>query len=79
LDELVADSSLEILRVNNHLIVDRILNRIHEHETLDDLDVNEVFSRCLDSFKVPVTERPEITRSYSEIINALHEDDVNAG
>ncbi len=78
LDEFIEDSSLEILRVNNHRIIDKILHPVHEHETLDDLDLNEVFSRCLDNFKIPAEERSEITRSYNEIINALHEDDVNA-
>ncbi len=76
LEALIENSSLEILRINNHRVIDRILNRTHEHESLEDLDLNQVFCRCLESFKVAEEERPEITRTYNEIIQVLREDDI---
>lgn len=78
LDALIDGSTMEIRRISNKQMVDRVINRIHENETLDDLDVNDVFDRCLDAFDVPVENRPGITQSYHEIIKSLYEEDVNA-
>lgn len=76
-DESLEESCMEVRRIKNRQIFDRALNRIDENETLDDLDVNDVFRRCLDTFQVAAAERPEITRSYNEIIESLYEDDIN--
>lgn len=77
LSAIIADSSMEILRIKNKPIIDRVLNSVQENETLDDLDVNDVFVRCLDSFEVPTADRAELKESYSEIIKSLHEEDIN--
>jgi len=77
LDEVVADSAMEIRRIKNRCIMDRILNRAGEDETLDDLDAGDVFTRCLDACEVPDEDREELTVSYNEIIKSLHEEDVN--
>ena len=78
LDEAVVDSSMEIRRIKNKRIIDRIISAIHEEETLDDLDVHDVFERCLDTFDVPPEDRPEMIASYNEIIHSLLEEDKNA-
>ena len=58
--------------------MDRVINAINEDETLDDLDVGDVFTRCLDAFDVPDEDREEMTVSYNEIIKDLMEEDINA-
>lgn len=78
LDETMADSSMEIRRIKNKRVIDRIISAIQEDETLDDLNVNDVFERCLDTFDVPPEDRTELTGSYNEIIKDLQEDDKNA-
>ncbi len=78
LDEALANSTMEIRRIKNKRVIDRALSTIQENETLDDLDVNDVFERCLESFEVPAEDRPELTDSYNEIIKSLHEEDINA-
>ena len=78
IDETAAESSMEIRRIKNKRIIDRVISRINDAETLDDLDVNEVFIRCLDAYEVPKKERREIIQTYKEIIKSLEEDDVNA-
>ncbi|MEJ2620224.1 MAG: exonuclease SbcCD subunit D C-terminal domain-containing protein [Candidatus Thiodiazotropha sp.] len=78
LNEVMIDSALEIQRIKNRLVMDRVINSVAEVETLDDLDTGEVFNRCLDAFEVPEDEREELTISYNEIIKSLHEEDVNA-
>ncbi len=77
LDEALADSSMEVRRVKNKRIIDRVISAIHENETLDDLDINDVFKRCLDIFDVPIEDRDQLISSYNEIIHNFLEEDRN--
>jgi len=78
LDDALAGSEMEILRIRNRRLMDRVMNRTQEGETLDDLNAHDVFERCLDAFDVSAADRGELTASYKEIMNALQEEDVNA-
>ncbi len=78
LDEALADSAMEVRRIKNKQVIDRVINRSQKNETLDDLDANDVFSRCLDAFDVPEDQREGLTASYNEILKALLEEDKNA-
>jgi exonuclease SbcD len=78
LDAAVSGSGLEILRVKNNRLFDRVLGQIHGGETLDDLNPHEVFARCLSVHNVPEDQRPELLLAYQEIITSLHEDDPKA-
>ncbi len=73
LDEAIAGSGLEIRRIKNRQVMDRVIHRASEEETLDDLDVNDVFSRCLDAFEIPDAEREELIDSYHQIIKDIYE------
>jgi len=75
LDDLVSESDMEILRVKNNRLMDRILGPIQDEETLDDLNVNEVFERCLAIHEVPEDQRMELLLAYREIVASLHEYD----
>ena len=78
LDALVAGSRTEILLIRNMRIMDRIPGRHHEEENLDELNVIEVFERCLDAHDVPDAQRPELLRAYREAVSSLDEDDADA-
>ncbi len=78
LDEALADSAMEVRRIKNRRIMDRVISTVAEDETLNDLDAGDVFTRCLDAFEVPDGDREELIASYNEIIKSLHEEDVNA-
>ena len=78
LEELCQGSDLEILRIRNRRIMERVLHQGAEEETLDDLSETDVFRRCLDAHEVTDEEREELTASYNEILLSLHEDDKNA-
>lgn len=78
LEELCGNTELEILRIRNKRIMERVLHQGAEEETLDDLSEADVFRRCLDAHGVAEEEREELTASYSEILLSLHEDDENA-
>lgn len=77
LDVAIAGTQMEILRVKNNRIIDRVLGQIHEEE-LDDLSVNDVFERCLTLHDVPEDQRPELLRAYQETLSSLYEDDTQA-
>ncbi len=78
LDSRVAGSGMEILRVKNNRIIDRVLAQIHDEETLDDLNIDDVFERCLTMHEVPEDQRPELLRTYRETVTSLFEDDTRA-
>ena len=78
LDEALTGSVMEIRRIKNRNVLDRVISTVAEDETLDDLDVGDVFIRCLDAFGVPDDDRAELMASYNEVIRSLDEDDVNA-
>lgn len=78
IDEAMAESTMEIRRIKNRRVMDRVMSAIAEDETLDDLNTGDVFNRCLETFDVPEEDREELTASYNEIIKSLHEQDVNA-
>lgn len=78
LEAAIAGTQMEILRIKNNRIIDRVLGQIHEEETLDDLNVDDVFERCLTAHDVPDEQRAELLRTYRETVMSLHEDDVQA-
>lgn len=78
IDAATAGTELEVLRVKNSRIIDRVLGQLHEQETLDDLDVNEVFERCLTQHEVSDEQRPALVHAYREIVRMIHEEDTQA-
>lgn len=69
---------MEIRRVKNRRIMDRVMGRVSPDETLDDLDPGDVLTRCLDAAEVLPEDRKALSASYNEIIQSLHEEDINA-
>ena len=78
LEAAITGTQMEILRVKNNRIIDRVLGQVHEEETLDDLNVTDVFERCLAVHEVPKDLRPELLRTYQETLSSLYEDDLQA-
>ncbi|MFP4014493.1 MAG: exonuclease SbcCD subunit D C-terminal domain-containing protein [Chitinispirillaceae bacterium] len=73
--EALADSEMEICRIKNKRVIDRVMSSVGEEETLDDLDAKDVFSRCLDAFSVPEDDRVGLMNSYYEILQSIHDED----
>jgi exonuclease SbcD len=76
-DEALAGSAMEIRRLRNRRLIDRVITISSAEETLDDIDTGEVFDRCLETFEVPEEERDELIQSYKEILQSIDEEDVN--
>ncbi|MEA3466461.1 MAG: exonuclease SbcCD subunit D C-terminal domain-containing protein [Thermodesulfobacteriota bacterium] len=70
--------AMEILRVQNRRIIDRVLQQIDTDETLDDLDVDDVFDRCLDAHAVPQEQQRALLDAYRETIVTLEQQDAQA-
>lgn len=75
LDTIVSGTGLEILRVQNNRLVQQVLAQAHLEESLDDLSVDEVFTRCLESRQVPEEQWPALLSAYSQVLRSLAEED----
>ncbi|TEA79506.1 exonuclease SbcCD subunit D C-terminal domain-containing protein [Allopusillimonas ginsengisoli] len=78
LDTAVAGTQIEILRVRNNRVMERVLESLHEDETLDDLAPDEVFERCLAAHKVPLAQQLALRDSYREVVISVLEEDTRA-
>ncbi len=78
LDAAIEGSGLEIRRIKNKRLRNRVIHQNTEQETLEDLDFKEVFERCLVANEVPPESRPGLVASYAEILQALNDDDSQA-
>ena len=67
---------MECRKIRNQRLVERTLSAGGENETLDDLDLDDVFGRCLEKYKVPAEDRPGLVLAYGEIVSALREADI---
>jgi len=73
LEEAVGNTSMEVLRVRNTRAVERALAQTMEEETLDDLDEDDVFRRCLEANRVPEDQHAELFAAYREAVLSLLE------
>jgi DNA repair protein SbcD/Mre11 len=78
LETKISSTKMEILRIKNNRIIDRVLGKTHEEETLDDLNVHDVFERCLAVHKVSEDQWSELILAHQEMVSSLNEDDPQA-
>ena len=78
LEKVISGTKLEILRVQNKRLIDQVLSRIECEENLDDLDVDDVFERCLSAHDIAPAQRSTLIQAYREVVQSLAEDDVRA-
>lgn len=78
LNEAIAGTNLEILRIRKKQIATLSLTALEEQESLEDLDPLTVFGRCLDACQKKDAERSELELAYREIIQSLNEQDLQA-
>jgi DNA repair protein SbcD/Mre11 len=78
LGEVIAGTGLEILRTKNNRVMERALAGMIPGETLDDLDVTDVFKRCLKAHEIPEEQQAELLSAYQEIIVSINEQDLMA-
>jgi exonuclease SbcD len=78
IEEMVKGNGLEILRIKNNRLMKKTLGDSASQETLDDLNENEVFERCLIFHEVSKDQWPDLLNAYQEILTSVNEVDLNA-
>ena len=75
LEAAVAGTHVDIVRSRNNQTADQVLKQQDGDDTLDDLDVHDVFERCLAMHDVPESQRPDFRLAYQEALAALNDPD----
>ncbi len=80
LEEIIAETSLVILRIRNQRIIDGVLRAQIQGEELAELDPQEVFERRLELLEQSdLAEKEELRAAYGEILLTLYADDGEKG
>jgi len=76
-NEQVADTKIEILKLQNRQYVTEVLTQNDVTQSLDDLDKFDVFDKLLEknSDKMSAEQKEELKNSYREIIMELYNED----
>ncbi|MBF0317272.1 MAG: exonuclease SbcCD subunit D C-terminal domain-containing protein [Nitrospirae bacterium] len=75
LERAVTDTDLEVLRIKNNRVMERIIKRMSVDETLDNLDDGDVFNRCLEVHNIPLVQRQELLATYRDAVLSTREDE----
>lgn len=78
LEKAVEDSKLEIRRIRNNRMLGQVLQQAGPDETLQQLDPEAVFMRCLNACGTDEALRPALLESYREVVRSIREEDVLA-
>ena len=78
LDEAIEGTDIEILRIVNDRLRERVMGGAVPEESLDDMDVTEVFERCLQAHDVPEDQHSSLLSAYQEVVVSLSEADPMA-
>ncbi|NTV01422.1 MAG: exonuclease subunit SbcD [Chlorobiaceae bacterium] len=75
LEAAVSGSLLEILRIRSRRISERALEMADDGETLEALDRQTVFERCLEARDIEPDSRPALIECYQEVLRSIDEED----
>ncbi len=74
----VGDTKMEIRRIRNRRLITQVLQKSEQAETLEDLDVQDVFVRLLDAHNIVEQERKSLKITYNQVVTTLLEKDSRA-
>ena len=75
LEQIIADSEIEILRITNNRIIKQVLSSVDELKTLDDLTSDEVFEKCLITQEISDDQKEGLLHTYQQTLLAIEQDD----
>ena len=75
---MVEDLPCEVLKIKNTRIYNKVLNQQQTSETLQDLNEQEVFERCLIAHNVPDEQKSTLRDAYEQIVYNLRHEDTRA-
>ncbi len=71
IEEETEGTAMEVLRIKNRQVIDRVLRQESDNESLEELSTDDVFTRCLDAHEVPEEQRAELLYSYRTIVEKV--------
>lgn len=78
IQSMVDGSSCEVLKIKNAHTYNKVLNQQQISETLQDLNEQEVFERCLVAHSVPDEQKSILRDAYEQIVYNLRHEDTQA-
>ena len=77
-NEMVENLALEVLITKNASSYNKVLNQQQTSETLQDLNEEEVFERCLIAHDIPDEQKSSLRDAYDQIVYNLRHEDTQA-
>ena len=77
LEAMVQGSAVEILRIKEQALSTKAL-ALESTESLEELSIHDVFSRCLDSQDIAAAARPDLVHCFNEIAAAVGTEQASA-
>ena len=68
----------EVLKIKNTRTYNKVLNQQQISETLQDLNEEEVFERCLIAHNIPDEQKSSLRDAYDQIVYNLRHEDTQA-
>lgn len=78
IDEITKELTVEVLITKNPRNYNKVLHQQQISETLQDLNEQEVFERCLATHNIPDEQRLTLREAYGQIVYDLHHADTQA-
>ncbi|MDY0361520.1 MAG: exonuclease SbcCD subunit D C-terminal domain-containing protein [Desulforegulaceae bacterium] len=78
IEEKIENTDMEIRRIKNKKIIESLKSSAKHEQTLDDLDVNQVFEKCLEAFEVNLEDKNDLISAYNHILSEIFTEDKNA-
>ena len=71
-NEQVADSKIEVLKLQNRQHLKEVLTTNDTTDSLDELNAFDVFDKLLEKASISVEQKEELKESYKEIVDGLN-------
>ena len=78
IQSIVNDLPCEVLKIKNIRTYNKVLNQQQISETLQDLNEEEVFERCLTAHDIPDEQKSSLRDAYDQIVYNLRHADTRA-
>ncbi|MGE4520171.1 MAG: exonuclease SbcCD subunit D C-terminal domain-containing protein [Desulfobacteraceae bacterium] len=78
IEKKIENTDMEIRRIKNKKIIESLKSSAKHEQTLDDLDVNQVFEKCLEAFEVNPEDKNDLISAYKHIVSEIFTEDKNA-
>jgi len=75
---MIEGLSCEVLKIRNTRTYNKVLNQEQSTETLQDLNEQDVFKRCLTVNDVPEEQKESLLDAYQQILHTIYHDDSRA-